>query len=618
MLELKDRNNITEKCKLNYVIKLIMNLKKYIAELKRRNVFKAGIAYLLLAWLLIQILGIVLPAFNTPTYFFKTILFIIGIGFPFWLVFAWVYEITPDGLKKTEAIDKKFSITPQTSNRLSKVIIACLLLVIILLFFNYYKTSHEKEINNYRGSKIIKPLSEPKKAIAVLAFLNHSKNENQDYLADGITEAIILELSKNDSLRVISRTSVMSFKNAVKLSSEIAKELETDYLLEGSLLYDKDSIRIVVQLIEPFPKEKHIWSKSYNQKIENILQLVTDISTDIANKIDSIVSPDKIILNNYKIDANAYDLYLKGRYLWNQQTENSVQTSIEFIKKSIQLDSTYAQAYVTLAEDYITLNKFILDNEEKVLNREKSRKAINRALELDDNLGAAYITNGNIIGKFDWNWEGMKLMLDKGLQLDPNNAYGHMLLSYYYLVNSNFKLAIKEALVAEKLDPLNPMIGTMVGVKYSTTNNYKKSIKQFNKVLKSFPNYNEALSELGFALFISGQKSAAKDTWKRFQEISDNDAMVIAFTEETFEDALKLWLLGVKEKSPKFCSYPTLIAQVHMLLNNKEEALNYLEIACTYKNEYLPLILFRPDFNVLYQEQRFKELVKKTGIILYN
>lgn len=618
MLELKDRNNITEKCKLNYVIKLIMNLKKYIAELKRRNVFKAGIAYLLLAWLLIQILGIVLPAFNTPTYFFKTILFIIGIGFPFWLVFAWVYEITPDGLKKTEAIDKKFSITPQTSNRLSKVIIACLLLVIILLFFNYYKTSHEKEINNYRGSKIIKPLSEPKKAIAVLAFLNHSKNENQDYLADGITEAIILELSKNDSLRVISRTSVMSFKNAVKLSSEIAKELETDYLLEGSLLYDKDSIRIVVQLIEPFPKEKHIWSKSYNQKIENILQLVTDISTDIANKIDSIVSPDKIILNNYKIDANAYDLYLKGRYLWNQQTENSVQTSIEFIKKSIQLDSTYAQAYVTLAEDYITLNKFILDNEEKVLNREKSRKAINRALELDDNLGAAYITNGNIIGKFDWNWEGMKLMLDKGLQLDPNNAYGHMLLSDYYLVNSNFKLAIKEALVAEKLDPLNPMIGTMVGVKYSTTNNYKKSIKQFNKVLKSFPNYNEALSELGFALFISGQKSAAKDTWKRFQEISDNDAMVIAFTEETFEDALKLWLLGVKEKSPKFCSYPTLIAQVHMLLNNKEEALNYLEIACTYKNEYLPLILFRPDFNVLYQEQRFKELVKKTGIILYN
>lgn len=595
-----------------------MNLKKHIAELKRRNVFKAGIAYLLLAWLLIQILGIVLPAFNAPAYLFKTILFIIGISFPFWLVFAWVFEITPTGLKKTEAIDKKNSITNRTGNRLSKVIIACFLLIIILLFFNYFKAVPKKNIKNHERSKIIVPLNQSKKAIAVLAFLNHSKNINQDYLADGITEAITLELSKNDSIRVISRTSAMSFKNAVKLSSEIAQELETDYLLEGSLLYYKDSIRVVVQLIEPLPKEKHIWSKSYNQKIENVLQLVTNISTDIANEIDSIVSPKKIILNKYKIDASAYEFYLKGRYLWNQQTENSIQTSIDFIKKSIQLDSTYAEAYVTLAENYITLNKFISDNEEKVLNREKSRKAINKALELDDKLGTAYITKGNIVGKFDWNWEDMKWMLDKGLELEPNNAYGHMLLSDYYLVKCNFKQAIKEALIAENLDPLNPMLMTMVGVKYSMVNDFDKAIKKFNKVLEHFPSYTGALSELAFVQFINGDKSRAIDTWKRFQEIRGNDAMVNAFSEKTFEDALKFWLLRVKEKSPKFCSYPTLIAQVHMLLNNKEEALNYLEIAYTYKNEHLPLVLFRPDFNALHQDQRFKKLVKNTGVILYN
>ena len=125
-----------------------MNLKKYISELKRRNVFKAGIAYLLLAWLLIQILGIVLPTFNAPSYLLKTILFIIGIGFPFWLVFAWVFEITPTGLKKTEAVDKTNSITPRTGNRLSKVITACFLLVIILLFFNYFKAVPKKNIKN--------------------------------------------------------------------------------------------------------------------------------------------------------------------------------------------------------------------------------------------------------------------------------------------------------------------------------------------------------------------------------------------------------------------------------------------------------------------------------------
>jgi len=212
----------------------------------------------------------------------------------------------------------------------------------------------------------------------------------------------------------------------------------------------------------------------------------------------------------------------------------------------------------------------------------------------------------------------MKWMLDKGLQLEPNNAYGHMLLSDYYLVKYNFKQAIKEALIAENLDPLNPMLMTMVGVKYSMVNDFDKAIKQFNKVLEYFPSYTGALSELAFVQFMSGDKSSAIDTWKRFQEIRGNDAMVTAFSEKTFEDALKFWLLRVKEKSPKFCSYPTLIAQVYMLLNNKEEALNYLEIAYTYKNEHLPLVLFRPDFNVLHQDRRFKKLVKDTGVILYN
>jgi adenylate cyclase len=595
-----------------------MNLKKYISELKRRNVFKAGIAYLLLAWLLIQILGIVLPTFNAPSYLLKTILFIIGIGFPFWLVFAWVFEITPEGIKKTEAVEEKDSITPKTGYRLSKVIIASLLLVIIILLFDHFKNNSEKKLKSDKINQIEKSGEQRKKAIAVLAFLNHSKNANDDYLADGITEAITLELGKNDSLRVISRTSAMSFKNAVKLSSEIAVELETDYLLEGSVLIDNDSIKVTVQLIEPLPKEKHVWSKTYKQKFENILQLEMEISIDIANEIINVVSPLHAKYNKYKVNGSAYDLYLKGRHLWNQQTENSIVASIEYLKESIKLDSTYALAYVTLAEDYIALNRFITDNEEKPLNREKSRNAINKALELDDTLGAAYITKGNVFGKFDWNWNGMKTMLEKGLKLDPNNAYGHILLSDYYLVKSDFEMAIKETLFAEKLDPLNPMIGTILGLKYGMANNYEKANTQFNKVLECFPNYPAVWSELGFIQFINGQKTAAQNSWKRFQEIQGNEVMVKLYMEQPLEDGLKYWLAEVKKKSPKYCSYPTLIAQVYMLLLDKDEALNYLEIAYKYKNEYLPLMLFRPDFNSLHNEPRFKALVKKTGIILHS
>lgn len=593
-----------------------MKFKDYISELKRRNVFKSGIAYIIMSWILIQVSAIFLNAFDAPDFVFKTILLIIGIGFPVWLIFAWVYELTPEGLKKTDQVDKQVSITSQTSNRLSKVIIVLLIIAIIMViidqFWNQETIKKTDSIENFAS------MNHMKKAIAVLPFLNYSKNEDQNYLADGITEAITLELGKNDSLRVISRTSAMSFKNSGKLSSEIARELEADYLLEGSVLFGIDSIRVNVQLIQPFPKEKHIWSNSYNQKVENILQLISKISNDIANEVNTVMIPGKKFSLVNKVNATAYDLYLKGLHLWRQQQDESIKSSIAFLKESIAIDSSFAPAYVTLAEAYISQNKYVNNNEDKPINRERSRKAINKAIELDKDLGAAYITKGNILGKFDWNWADMKIMLDKGLKLDPNNAYGHMLLSDYYLVNSNFKMAIHEALIAEKLDPLNPMIGICVGEKYYMAGNYEKSIKQYQNVLYLFPSDGNAWSQLGFVQYMNGQKEDAKNTWIRLQEIKGNDTMIKAYKQESFENALKFWLYSVKKEDPKFCTSPTLIAQVNMLVNDKEEALKYLEIAYKYHNEYLPIMLFSPDFKNLHNEPRFKKLVTKTGVIMKN
>ncbi len=453
-------------------------------------------------------------------------------------------------------------------------------------------------------------------SIAVLPFLDLSENKDQDYLTDGITEQITLELAKKKGIRVISRTSAMSFKGENILSSDIAKDLGVDYLLEGSILQDYDSIRVIVQLIEPFPREKHIWQNSYNQKYENILNLVKGISTEIATEINIVVNPDEIEQIEYVVNTEAYDLYLKGRHLWHQQANSSILNSIKFLKESIKLDSGFAPAYVTLAEAYIVLNKFIKDNEEKPINRVKSRKAINKALELDNKLGAAYITKGNVLGKFDWNWEEMKKMLDKGLRLDPNNAYGHMLLSDYYLVNNNFNMAINEALIAENLDPLNPMIGTSIGTKYCMTNNIEKSIEQYQKVLKVFPGYAGALDNLGFVQYLNGQKEESKKTFIKLQEVFGNYDMVKAYKEnQIIEDTFRFWLSSLKEWDTKYCSHPVVVAQVYMLMNEKQEALEYLEIAYKYRFEYLPLALFRPEFNSLHSEPRFIDLVKKTGVI---
>lgn len=591
-----------------------MKLKEYIAELKRRNVFKAAIAYLIMAWIIIQVSSVVLEGFNAPTYVFKIILFVICIGFPFWLVFSWVYDVTPEGIKKTDDIEKNDHAPPNTKNRLNKVIIVSLSIVVVFLLFEQYEDYIiKKNIEN----KLVTTVEKEEKSIVVLPFLNLSENNRKDYLADGITEAINLELSKKDSLRVISRTSAMSYKDENKLLSDIAKELEVDYLLEGSILFDVDSLKIIVQLIESFPREKHVWANSYTEKNDNILQLVEKISTEIANEINTVVLPNKTNYANHKVDSKAYELYLRGLYLMNLETANSTIRAIEYLKEAIKMDSNYAPAYAALAESYISMNKFESSYDAIQKNEKNGRVAIDKALMLDNTSGAAFITKGKIAGLCDWNWDEMKKLAEIGLKLEPENSKGHVLLSNYHLVKNDYNEAINEALLAEKLNPLNPMIGSLVAERYYLAHNYEKSIEQYKKVLEFFPNYGFAWEGLGYTQFVLGQKEEAIYSWKRLQEILGNESMAINFVfAGNAEESFRLWLSKAKTEPLSYTSKPTILALVHMLLNEKDEALSYLEIAYKVRDDDLPIMLLQPHFYDLRKEPRFKDLVKKTGVII--
>ncbi|HSQ46086.1 MAG TPA: hypothetical protein VLM44_04105, partial [Lutibacter sp.] len=505
-------------------------------------------------------------------------------------------------------------LPPRTQNRLNMVIIVSLLIVVAFLLYNQSGSSINKKKNSGKNENTIE---NREKSIVLLPFLNLSRDHNQDYLAEGITDAINVALSKKDSVRVISRTSAMTYKDESKLLSDIAKELEVDYLLEGSILSDADSVRIMVQLIKSFPRENHIWSRSYKEKFEDILQLVDRVSTEIADEITAVVQPNQLKSHKYKVNAKAYELYLRGRYLMNLETYKSVNSAIKYLNESIKLDASYAPAYATLAESYISLNKFYSNHDEKENHSKNARMAIEQALVLDNSLGAAYIIKGKIAGKCDWNWDEMKNLAEKGLKFDPNNANGHMLLSNYYLVTNEFNKAIGEALFAEKLDPLNPMIGSMVAERYYLAHNYEKAIAQYKKVLELFPNYGFAWEGLGYVQYFLGQKEEAINSWKMLQEIMGNDSTAINFTfAGNAEQSFRLWLSKAKSKSLSYTSNPTVLAQVHMFLNEKEEALDWLEKAYEIHEDELPMMLQRPNFHELHKEHRFKELVRKTDIIL--
>ena len=531
--------------------------------------------------------------FGSPSYFNKC--------------FHDYYGVTPGEFKLQEKNDE---IIPESVRPDSKIIYGKTALIISIIFifftalflhFNFFKSKDKASVKK-------------EYAIAILPFLNLAENDDSDYLSDGITEAITLEISRNKTIRVISRGSAMAYKNTGKSYAEIAKNLGVNLLLEGSVFIVNDSLSVVAQLIEPFPKEKHLWAGNYNMRFENVLSLVNGISAEISRQINLAVRPREQKAENYPVDPVAYDLYLRGRHLYNLQTPKSVQSAIDYLNSSIEIDSNFAPAYAILSENYILLNKFIQNEDEKSRNVKLGRLAIERALEKGPYLAEAYITKGNILGKFDWDWEGMRRMTEKGLELDPNNAYGHTQMSKYFLYKNNISRSIDEALIAEKLDPLNPRAGRIVAEQYFYDRQFEKSLEQFEKVLELHPEDSFTYNGLGLLQWVLGEKEASRLAFLKFQQLMNNHSMAEQFESSSFDQAIEFWLERAKKKEPLYCSNPSQIAMVSAFMGQEEEALLYLEAAYTRHDDDLPGMLLHPMFETLYHEPRFLDVAARTGV----
>jgi len=522
--------------------------------------------------------------------------------------FSWAYQVTPEGLKKTTNLPEDQSITIKINKRLNILIVIGLIAAITVSFFNGSKsTVFSSNISNNVTDK----------SIAVLPFEDLSSGGDSEWFCDGVTEEIRSNLSRIKGInKVISYTSVMQYKENRPTIPEIAKKLGVSYVLEGSVRKYNDKIIITTQLIDAH--DNQIWSDHYNNNFDKIFEIQYAVSEEIVQQLQIVMSPEEeqLLNNSPTVNLEAYELYLRGRHLWKQFNTESVKRSIEYLEECIKLDSTYAPAYVTLAEDYLSLNVFIGNNAEKEIYRKKSNEAIDKALELDETLGEAYFTKGHLICMFEWEWEEMKKILDKGLYMDPNNSYGHTILAMYYWMKNDYNNAIEEVLLAERLDPLNPLVGLYVGLTYFLANDLERALKQYEKVLKLFPNYAFAWERAGHAQFFSGQKKISQSSFQKFLKYMGNDEMARIWSTESFDYSVNYWLEEAMKGDKNLCSNPTTIAQASMLVDNKQQALEYLELAYELRAADLPFYMIQPHFYTLHNEARFEDLVRKTGIIL--
>ncbi|TET25767.1 MAG: hypothetical protein E3J76_01025, partial [Candidatus Aminicenantes bacterium] len=327
-----------------------------------------------------------------------------------------------------------------------------------------------------------------KDSIAVLPFADLSPQKDQEYFCDGMTDDIITKLSGINELKVISRTSVMRYKNSHKDIKEIGQELSVATVLEGSIQKEKDKIRINAQLIN-MEDGFHLWAETYDRKLASIFDIQDEISKAIteALRIELIDKEKALLVKRYTKNLEAYNLYLKGRYFWNKRTEEGYQKSLEYFQEAIEKDPTYASAYTGIADYYNLLGYYDYLPPKEAFP--KAKAAAEKALEMDETLAEAYNSLAMVKENYDWDWKGAEREYRRAIELNPNYATAHQWYAGYLGAMGRHDESIAENKQAQELDPLSPIIGADLGTNFISARQYDQAIEEFQKVLEMDPDY---------------------------------------------------------------------------------------------------------------------------------
>src|SRR5438094_4441549 len=369
-----------------------MEPRKLFAELKRRNVYKVAIAYAVVAWLLMQIATQVFPFLEIPNWAIRLVIMLIVIGFPIALVIAWTFELTPEGLKRTESADELPTKSARSHAWIYVVIIAGTISVSLFLFGLCTAISKQSGL-----------IEVPAKSIAVLPFENLSGNPENAYFTDGIQEEILMRLAKIADLKVVSRTSTVRYKRSPGSLREIATQLGVANVLEGSVQRTADRVHVNVQLIKA-ASDTHLWAEAYDRKLTDIFAVKSEIAKTIADTLQAELtgSERNAIAARPTENTEAYQLYLQGRYFWNKRTGNDLKKSIDYFNQAIAADPKYALAYAGVAEAYAVLPTYAGGTPQECYP--KAEAAAKRALALDETVAEAHNALGEVFLFYDFDF----------------------------------------------------------------------------------------------------------------------------------------------------------------------------------------------------------------------
>jgi TolB-like protein/Flp pilus assembly protein TadD len=470
-----------------------------------------------------------------------------------------------------------------------------------------------------RDGQALTVLDGPIRSLAVLPLENLSKDTSEDYFADGMTEELITQLGQIRSLRVISRTSVMTYKSNRKSLTEIARELRVEAVVEGSVLRSSDQVRINAQLIA-VPADRHMWAQSYAGDLRDTLALQSRVASAIAEQIRATLDPrERAVLAKSKlVNPEAYEAYLKGRYFWNKRTGDGLKKATAYFTRAIEIDPNYAEGYSGLADSYALSGDWkygVLPGAEAFAH---AKAAAAKALALDDSLGEAHASLALALDLYDWDWKAAETEYERAIELKPGYAPAHQWYSWHLIMMGRNSEAISELRKAESLDPLSLIISADIADALCVSRRYDEAVQQSKKTLEMDANFAVGHFELGQAFVQKQLYDGAIAELQRAIQLSGHSGAFESNLAHVYgvlgrnKEAVKI-LKDLEARHNKNPSVAADIALVYVGLGDRDRAMMWLNRA--YEVRFKASILLHPVFDPLRSDARFKDLLGRIGLL---
>ncbi len=580
------------------------NIKGFIGELRRRRVFRAALIYLVVAWVVVQMAETIFPNLDLPAWSITLVIGLVAVCFPIVLVLAWAYDTEP-ATEQPSASTGAESEHPAAGARTRGSDAAA-----------GTATAAADRADEGRERKI--------NSVAVLPFVDMSPEGDQEYFGDGIAEELLNAVINccPGNLRVPARTSSFAFKGKSLDIREIGEQLGVDTVVEGSVRKSGDQLRISVQLVD-VRDGYHIWSERYDRTMDSLFAIQDEIASAIATRVRELVGAEPLgppempaaPPKRQTQDIEAYDLYLKGRFMWSKRTSDALMKALDYFQQAIAIDPAYARAHAGLADTYSLLGWYrFLPTTDAF---EHTKQAAHKAVEIDDTLAEAYTSLAYAAFLYDWDWAAAERDFERAIELNPSYPTVRHFYAEYLMAMGRFDEAYEQMQVGHRLDPLALGIGIGVGWALYYLGRYDEAIEQYDKVRAIDPNFAILPWFLGPAYVKAGRYDEAIALYDQHIARSEHPGLIANRLQA-------LWLSGrreaaererteLEERAQAEAVPADYMALVYASVGDAEAACDALERAVEERCWSLVFLAVDPNFDSLRDEPRFQAVLEKIG-----